>query len=204
MVNILSVDFDWIMEPCIELYNKTAHDNINVEDSCPSSRNVALQPDYEKYKQLGIYLKNITDKIEDKSKVIFADKHKDIITCIKDKWKLEIPLHIYNIDHHHDCGYDLTIEDCLKYGIDSSNWVYGSENIKKYTWIGNSNSETFTITDEKVKHFNTFMMSNDINTINYIDFDYVFVCLSPGWIPKQLWPLYELLEFQINHEVISL
>ena len=204
MVNILSVDFDWIMAPSIDLYNGAACDNINVEDSCPATLNVTLRPDYNKYKQLGIYLKNITDKIGEKSKIVFADKHRSLITCINDKWKLDVPLHVYNIDHHHDCGYEMSIEDCMKTGIDSGNWAIGCDKIKKYTWIGNNNSETITITDEKINKFGEFTMVYDINAINYINFDYVFVCLSPGWIPKELWPLYELLEFNIKHEVISL
>jgi len=202
MVNILSVDFDWIMSPSIDLYNSKAADNLNVDISCPATRNVTLRPDYNQYKQLFIYLQNITNKINDPKKVIFCDKHREIETCIKDKWKLDIPLHVYNIDHHHDCGYELTLQDTLKDGLHSGNWAVAIDNIKKYTWIGNANSETLTLTDEKIKHFNEFMMVNDINAINYINFDYVFVCLSPGWVPQDLWPLYDILEFNIRHEVI--
>lgn len=198
MVNILSVDFDWIMEPCINLYNGMADDGINLSQNVEELKHIQCVPDYNKFYQISVYIKNIAKTINDNSKIYFCDKHREILDCINDKWKLDIPVHIYNIDHHHDCGYFGDIKKNTENGPGSNNWALMSDKIKKYTWINNKNSETISLNNDIIQHFDVFEQSSDINLINYIKFDYIFVCLSPGWVPTELFPLFDTLQFMIK------
>ena len=45
-------------------------------------------------------------------------------------------------------------------------------------------------------------MSYDINLIRNVKFDYFFMCLSPGWTPKEFWPLFDTLSFTIKEIII--
>ena len=52
-------------------------------------------------------------------------------------------LTIYNIDHHHDCGYHLKEEPLLKQELSCANWVAKIKEINlldRYIWIKNTNS----------------------------------------------------------------
>lgn len=198
MTNVLSVDFDWIMAPCIELYNAAAIEEKELDELFPNIKAMHLFPDYKKYRELCLYLINICYKIKDKNHIIFARNHDEILDYINDKWKIEDDIHVYNIDHHHDCGYKNSYQEGIDFGKSCTNWVILCDKIKHYTWINNLDSDHGTIYDEVIKKFESFQYTSDINLINYKNFDYVFVCLSPGWVPAELFPLFDALEFMIK------
>ena len=198
-INILSVDFDWIMEPCIDFYNDRATQLVPLDDLLKSSPNVYLKPSYEKFVTLITYATNIARTLPSAKNVYFGINHQEIIPAIENIWNLKDKnYNIYNIDHHHDCGYGAsTLQDINNQGLSCGNWIAYCKNLKKYTWINNKNSYT-EMPDEMFQKLQQYTISNDINIINYIDFDYIFVCASPGWVPSELSPLYTLLQFNIN------
>lgn len=201
-INILSIDFDWIMEPCINVYNNIANSITPLDEVLKDSPNAFFKPDYEKFKTLLIYATNIARDLPDSSRVLFGLNHQEILTGIEKIWKIQDkPYNIYNIDHHHDCGY--TVEnwhDIINQGPTCGNWINYCKNLNSYTWINNKNSQE-TICNDAFKRLKKYTMCHDINIINYVNFDYLFICKSPGWIPKELDPLFNILEFNINTNV---
>ena len=199
-INILSIDFDWIMEPSIALYNDLAADSVPCDETLSRAPGVTIKPDFEKFRLLNMYINNIVHTIKDTSHVGYATHHEAIIDYIKNIWKLgDKRYNIYNIDHHHDCGYGvLTMQDIYDMKLQCGNWVPYCDKIKDYIWINNKNSITNTIIPEVRQRFRKFQFTADINIINYVKFDYLFLCLSPGWVPKEYYPLYQVLEFNID------
>lgn len=199
-INILSVDFDWIMEPSINIYNEIADGKIPLDQVLKLSPGVTLKPDLEKYKTLIIYLGNIVRSLPNRDRVQICQNHDEIIDAINNIWKLtDKEYNIYNIDHHHDCGYAVQTQDDIdKQGLACGNWITHCKNLQSYTWINNKNSD-INIIDEVFQNFHKYVYTNDINIINYISFDYVFICLSPGWIPSELQPLFDIIEFNVNN-----
>ena len=207
-VNILSVDFDWIMAPSIEIYNNMVGGDRypwdEIRDRCPGAR---FDCDFERYKKLCIYLGNIVKTLP-KDHLKHAQDHGAIVDACKD-WSInQHTYNLYNIDHHHDCGYNNkenpTIEDLCS-GVTCANWVLmltkECPNCQSYIWINNYNSNS-AILDPAFDNMPPFTQTSDINAINYVDFNYVFICKSEPWVPPQYYPLYEglleLLENLIN------
>jgi hypothetical protein len=118
-------------------------------------------------------------------------------------------LNIINIDHHHDLGYDE--RDDTKEGTLNSpncgNWakfLFDSNKMKNYIWIKNVNS--VGIVREKV---NEQMIKYEIleknfcefyNEILNLNFDKIFICLSPEWVPEHYHPLFFLMLDLINQK----
>lgn len=198
-INILSIDFDWIMEPCIEFYNDKATQSIALDELLKLSPNIYIKPDYQKFSTLVTYATNIAQTLPNAKNVYFGVNHQEIISAIENIWDIkDKSYHIYNIDHHHDCGYGVTtLQEINKQGLTCGNWLAYCKNLKSYTWINNKNSH-IEMPDEVFQKLSKYTFSSDINIINYINFDYIFVCASPGWVPSELSPLYTLLQFNIN------
>ena len=107
-INILSVDFDWIMEPSIYAYNSLIINDSAVEQVLIDTKSpgAIFLPDYNKYYELIQLL--FSRKLNSKD-VYIAESHNEIITAIHN-WNIDNNIIIYNIDHHHDCGYPETNE----------------------------------------------------------------------------------------------
>ena len=197
-INILSVDFDWIMEPSIKAYNDITDGLIPLDETLASSPGITISPSYAKFKDLVIYTGNIAQTMVASNHVVFGKNHNEIITSIENIWHINRPYNIYNIDHHHDCGYTVeTLEELYNQGLGCGNWVPYCKNLNEYIWINNRNSD-LQIIDEVFQNFHKFTRTSDLHLIDYIPFDYMFVCLSPGWIPSKLFPLYDVLKFNIE------
>ncbi len=181
------------MAPSINLYN-----SIVIKDAAFSqdiiqkmAPNVHLDADFQKYNQLiGILfsvVRNFT--IDD---FYIGINHHEIIKAINEVWKVKKQFDIWNIDHHHDCGY-LPLEnikssdDILNDPLNCGNWVPHlkkiNPNFSSYIWIGNPNSEN--VISEHCRDFlGSYFLTSDITMIDFHEFDKVFICTSPGWIPR--------------------
>lgn len=205
-INILSVDFDWIMAPSIVAYNEFAHGGGSndwevIQSLMPG---VSFKADMDKYLQLVVYLTNICDKLKDRNCFLTANSHDDIVHCMTKEWKIgNKPYNIYNIDHHHDCGYgnDFNLAELNKQELSCANWAVKllneCPNYQSYTWIKNNNS-SMSIPDDILEIMPYHVFSSDINVINYVNFDYVFMCSSPGWTPPNYLPLFDALRFSLE------
>lgn len=203
---VLSIDMDYIMGSCIQLYNDCVgseqFENANFWEKMNQLRDIDkfLEYDRDKYifvidlfsRQL-VYL--------DKDDIFFGKEHDSILEflCGDPKKKDEI-FDIYNVDHHHDLYYNPTQKSevdrfdfaCL------ADWVYylgKNDKIHKYYWARNEKSDCFRPEEEVNLAFPT-----DFDTyferperLREIDFDYVFVCKSAEYFPLKFHHLFESL-----------
>ena len=199
-VNILSIDFDWIMEPSIEIYN----DIVSSEDGPwaafqERAPGVKMECSFSKYEDLCTFLGTHTNPRLTSKDILICNEHHELFHFIE---KINRPFNLYNIDHHHDCGYAVdkeyqSIETAYQtLGLTCGNWVYAlakdhPDLFLSYNWICNYNSvppinELFTL----VPHF---MSSRDLQTIDRIHFDKICLCQSSQWIPPEYRPLFRAM-----------
>ena len=134
--------------------------------------------------------------------VSFGYDHDSILFSISDYDNIDL----VNIDHHDDIfagDYDkgdLSAEDAHKlelYEIVNHNrvhegnwgaWLAAHNKIKSFTWIGNKNSR-----NKGRNEINADIVPNYLNVEkeNYkfdsYNFDHIFVCMSPSYIPPVHW-----------------
>ena len=115
METIITIDFDIIMWPSIELYNHIIDGYIDkiqiLEQEIPLLK--YANADLELYKKLTEYL---VQKKKEKIPIEFIDSHEQVLNYIK------TPSVVINIDHHHDLGYNEFQWDDKE--IVCGNWAY--------------------------------------------------------------------------------
>jgi len=187
METILTIDFDVIMWPSIELYNNKIQGDVDrmeeIEKGIPLLK--YANADLELYQTLTNYLLKAKDN---GSEFYFIDTHEKALNYITE------PCALINIDHHHDLGYSKSQwED--KNLIACGNWVYRGikdGKIKKYMWLCDFTS------------ISPFNLQEDVGLIetcvNATNFDQliipkkIIICSSFMWIPTAIRPLYFLWE----------
>lgn len=207
-MKVLSIDLDYIMFATEPLFANGGWDN---HPMCRWDM-FYKQTDYNEsdlfHDEARLhYLKNIfLNAIKKCSNVKFGYEHDDIIYYIRDYDSIDL----VNIDHHDDVlmgcydfytendknyewkNYNIESKHVKKYDkVNEGNWIYwlqSKSKLKKFTWIGNNNS----VSDEKhrwikknIKSYR-FYPTMDYNFGDY-DFDHVFLCLSPQYIPPHIW-----------------
>ena len=194
MKTILSIDFDIIMAPCINIYN----DKVPREDWDKLLNNPLFQMlkiDARHYERLTKMLLQAIKHI-DKENIYLIEDHGRILKYLpKDE-----EIRLINIDHHHDLGYGGNpYED-----IGCGNWVYYIKNLKEYIWIHNSDSifPKFRPNIE-IKDF----LLRDVELENIAEqADMIFISLSEPWVPPYYRPLYDawknILEEYFNYDFI--
>lgn len=165
MKNIVSIDFDIIMAPDIEKYNNIAG-NINWQ----AMEQLGIKADFTHYKRLTKWLISTMKFLESKDIVLIKD-HGQILNYIPE----DEDINLWNIDHHHDCGY--------RNSLNCGNWACKIPNLKNYTWINNSTS---ILDDSKSE---TILINSSFSLINYNLFnlpkpDKLILCLSEPWMPR--------------------
>lgn len=213
--SVLSIDFDYIMFPCIKLYNDLSSGGENstvIWNNIEHFRGVDdkfLSYDPESYITIAKLLKSL----DNDTKKIAISEHQSIVDIlIKDENSIEHDIdeiyeswkfNLINIDFHHDIIYRPqdrnTIKNFDKYNC--SNWVgylMLKNKIENYTWIKAPNSDLYdhNLDGKYDIKFETESMRLVENIQEFIDnnkFDYVFLCLSPQWVPYKFKHLYDLL-----------
>lgn len=196
-MNILSIDFDWIMEPSIEAYNyftgeHTLGPALAWEKVFELIPNLNIDCDLEKYKILYFLLKQVSKNIKSEN-IYVGFKHNEIYYFLEDIDPNE-PINIYNIDHHHDIGYPENDNTILNLG----NWVdhiNKDKNLVNYTWICNKNS-----TSCPSNNLTHFYRTSDINIVDKVKFDKIFICASWEWVPLKYQGLFEILISAIDRK----
>lgn len=209
-MRILSIDFDWVMEPCIQAYNlycRGLHDLgpvgswNDIKTKIPAIDFLNLEMDYKKFRQLYFFLQDILNKNPNTPVAIRAD-HDEIIPFVEkyiQDQNEETELTFINIDHHHDLGYqEIKDEKSVVYGC--ANWVlYFSHCLNipvQYKWINNKNSDFFQHTYDNITiHPATPLLE----TVNIQEpFDAIFICASWEWVPIKYQPLFNILVSMIQ------
>lgn len=132
--------------------------------------------------------------------VFIADGHEEIFKAIN-TWRLDDKFNIYNIDHHHDCGYlsdNISLHNITN-ECTCANWVpYVYKNFPafmKYIWIGNKNS--FLLNSQLKSIIPKYDNYSDLGILNNIKIDKIFICKSRTWIPVEYRGLIDSFTYSI-------
>lgn len=189
MKKILSIDFDIIMSPCIQLYNNYSTDDW--EALCSHFEILKFaKPDYIHFKRLLQLLLKLSKSMK-KENIHFIVSHEMIATYVDEN--IDDTISLINIDHHHDIAYvDKDVENKIEY-LNCGNWVkYLSEKgkLENYVWIKNEDSTDYT-EDIKFNFSSIPIIECNLETIDTPD--ELFICLSPQWIPPHLRCLFYII-----------
>ena len=185
------------MEPSIEIYNQFIHDDTPIlqQELQKVAPGAFFEASYDNYAQLIETLGQLKPEltIDD---LYTAPSHSEILDAINGKWNIQRPFIIWNIDHHHDCGYEnenTELDEILKRQPGCAVWVQHliatNPNFQGYVWISNRNSNREIKPQYKRTIPPLFVATNDISIIGSVQFDKVFICESPGWVPERYYPL---------------
>lgn len=216
-MKVLSLDLDYIMGPSIDLYADYGWDDnafTRWEYFYNEENNKKLNLNIDKKNLIfmyGVFLKSLKNS---NCEVSFGYDHDNILYLLSNDKNIEL----VNIDHHHDIMYtehsgnddvdDMSlimsydeeyrrlVENC---DIHEGNWVakLNSENrLKSYTWIGNTNSFS-ELRKCETAYFSSLipkfkMLKREKYNFENYNFDKIFVCLSPQYVPKEHWFYFKL------------
>lgn len=174
-MNIVSIDFDIIMAPSIELYNNLQHNYASYYEEM-------FNADLTIYNKITNWLLNILPQINTDD-VVFIESHEQIVDFIPSG----MPCDLINIDHHHDLGYG---ENAKEEPLNCGNWglyLLKDNKINNYIWIKNNNSirPQYCGYNYKTKEFYNFNLSS-------LPADKIIICLSSPWVPQKYRPLFNL------------
>lgn len=182
MNTVVTIDFDIIMAPSINLYNNLVPAN--------SWEKLEEDPYFKLLKIDGIHYQKILNYIMKcilvlpKEHIHFIEDHGQVVRYIKEKCNL------INIDHHHDVGYGEDLEK--QESPTCANWVrhlYKTNLLNSYTWINNDNSD-------QIPPNNKMNISITIQDLHSFDLDTLIIpneliiCLSEPWTPPYIRPLF--------------
>ena len=217
ILNLLSIDFDYIMWPIIKTYNDLCSESENptiIFDRIKEERGLREEDlNYDSKTLMNIV--QLLKLYRNTSNQFYAiDDHEKIISEVLSKYNDDTKWNVVNIDFHHDFIYrDSDVEDITAYNkYNCSNWVgymaYGLKNLYTYTWVAAPNSgPDFNImpdNDDFGKH--KFIRHHSINEfINIYDekpiqFDDIVLCFSPQWVPHKYRHLFDILSYIFGGE----
>ena len=166
-LHILSIDIDYILEPCINLYEKhltqghpffvsyvemldhPADVLAHWRDLAPLINKAGEISQQNYLDVIDLYSKALFGlKKSESDKLYFADNHDTILTPLQNMYQEGDKFNIINLDHHHDIYYNISqMQNVDLYNLASpADWVWYLEKnnlLKTYYWIGNDNSEDF-------------------------------------------------------------
>jgi len=208
-MKVLTIDLDYIMAPWIEVYQEHGVEPGSSRDGNPIkhwdhmfySTQFREQMFYIDQANLLFCFDTFLKAIKNCQNVSFGYDHDAILYDIAKFDNIDL----INIDHHDDFFHgsqdsdNLTteedmyveLEDLDKY--DSVNegswgaWLHLNGKLNSFTWIKNPNSAN-QVRDQYTKQIANFksILKEDYKFENY-DFDHIFICLSPDYIPRCHW-----------------
>ena len=197
-MKILSIDFDAIMFPCIRLYNEHCYGNENattiwrqLEFECDIQQ--YLSYDANVYKSIG---QVIFRNIKNGAKLIPIEEHQMLVDHLKKRDFLDLQFDITNIDYHHDIAYHRNSFVEMEFGnyscADWAGYLLTLDPENTLTWIRCPGSSPY---DENIKEFSNTITIKRIDEIANLDDDYdlIYFCLSPQWVPYIYHHLYDLI-----------
>ena len=197
-MKILSIDFDAIMFPCIRLYNEHCYGD---ENSTTIWRQLEFQCDIQQYLSYdaNVY-KNIAQiifkNVKNGAKFIPIQEHQMLVDHLKKHDLLDLQFDITNIDFHHDIAYhrnSFMEMEFDKYSCaDWAGYLLTLNKENTLTWVRCPGSSPY---DDQIKEFPNSISIKRIDEIVDLDDDYdlIYFCLSPQWVPYVYHHLYDLL-----------
>ena len=197
-MKILSIDFDAIMFPCIRLYNEYCYGNENATTiwrqlEFDRDINQYLSYDANVYKNIG---KIIFKNIKNGAKLIPIQEHQMLVDHLKKYDLLNLQFDITNIDYHHDIAYNRNSFVEMEFDnytcADWAGYLMTLNPETTLTWVRCPGSSPY---NEDIKEFTNTITIKRIDEIVDLDDDYdlIYFCLSPQWVPYVYHHLYDLL-----------
>ena len=193
-LKVLSIDMDYILSPCINLYNDMINASKSPEklwDTVNQVRQIDAHIDFDK-DNLQFLFKAFTSalfKLSSQGTVMFATNHDAILfELASQKYENDV-FEVYNIDHHHDIYYSKeAMNEVMRYDIATvGTWVWYLDKYKKmkqYNWVCNKNS---TFPDKELTScakMDAFLKEGITKIFEEEEWDVIFVCNSPHWFPR--------------------
>ena len=181
-MNILTIDFDWIMWPVINAYNDIVPAILDIPYQKLWDKihylvpGVSMQPSWDSFQTI----KNLCSTYS--TKLYKIEDHGEIVSLCTEPCDVLI-----NMDHHHDY-YDGNGID-----YDCSNWVRVLERkklFKQYIWIPSKSSWK---EDFEKKPIFYIAPVNPMETLRKYKIDKVILCQSPQWLSpeaNELWDMF--------------
>lgn len=203
--NILSIDLDYILAPCISLYNdlvnaSTAPEKIweNIAKLREADKHISFEN--ENLRFVFDIFTNALVKLKDKNKVTFALNHDAILLDLARKEYENDTFTLYNIDHHHDIFYsEQGRVEVDKYDVANvGNWIWyldKNKKISQYNWVCNKNS-TFPPKDLTTHGKMDAHIAENITKelFDIKEWDYIFICNSPHWFPRDYDVFFDMMK----------
>lgn len=197
-MKILSIDFDAIMFPCIRLYNEYCYGNENATTiwrqlEFDRDINQYLSYDANVYKSIG---KIIFKNLKNGAKLIPIQEHQMLVDHLKKYDLLDLQFDITNIDYHHDIAYNRNSFVEMEFDnytcADWAGYLMTLNPETTLTWVRCPGSSPY---NEDIKEFTNTITIKRIDEIVDLDDDYdlIYFCLSPQWVPYVYHHLYDLL-----------
>ena len=197
-MKILSIDFDAIMFPCIRLYNEYCYGNENATTiwrQLEFDRDIKeyLSYDANVYKNIG---KIIFKNIKNGAKLIPIQEHQMLVDHLKKYDLLDLQFDITNIDYHHDIAYNRNSFVEMEFDnytcADWAGYLMTLNPETTLTWVRCPGSSPY---NEDIKEFTNTITIKRIDEIVDLDdnYDLIYFCLSPQWVPYVYHHLYDLL-----------
>ena len=208
-MNVLSIDMDFISDKYAEDVKSGSFDSKNPHIKWWMYFNFKKSDRSEmdiNYTNLAFIFDILNFFINKNKKIIFAINHDSILLELD---KIDDRFDIINIDHHHDILY---CSDCIvdveKFNyISCGNWIWYlnfKNKINSYTWIKNKNSSIFNegiSNSKKPTNYNSFLRDELSFNIKDIDFDFIFICLSPNFIMPEHWQYFHMLRNMYEQKI---
>ena len=202
-MKILSIDFDAIMYPCIKLYNDLCSGNENdsrVWDQIQHMRDVEpyLNYDANTYSDIALI---ILENIKNGAYLIPIQEHQMLVDYLIEQNLIHETFNITNIDYHHDIAYDrhsFNLMDFNKYSCaDWAGYLMLKNPNTSLTWIRCPGSSQYNNDLHLFENSITVKRISEISSLD-TDYDLIFFCLSPQWVPYKYHHLYDLIIQQIK------
>lgn len=203
-MKVLSIDIDFITDNYSDKISKFGGSPANIKwNNFYKNANlneINTDINYENFS----YILDIFNKCAKKnSNVMFAINHHSILLELDKDCNNSKKIDIINIDHHHDILYNPDeIINVEKFDhVNCGTWVWYLENagrINSYCWVKNKNSSIFNEGMTSGKNPNNYKacykdeLKMEID-IRDIEFDFIFVCLSPEFILPEHWSYFHML-----------
>ena len=213
---IVTIDFDYIMFPCIKLYNDMCGGDANPTECwmrIEAERKISnhISYDAKALYSIAAIMKTILSRNKD-CKFITVNEHQELIKEVVDKETDEdIEYDVVNIDFHHDVYYRPDDPINMSYFTDynCSNWlgyIFYTDRLNSYTWISAPNSDPLdknVFEDElrdKITIKSSFGLKDYIKEVSDPEYkvDYLVFCLSPQWVPYRYHHIFNLLSYLLN------
>ena len=216
---VLGIDLDYIMGPTIETYNSILYDDD------PMTRWKHLY-EYSNFSEQQFYIDKSSliycydvflKSLKNCSNVSFGYENDEILYELQSHKNIDL----INIDHHDDVfgsdfeelfpegGQNLEVEYQALRMFDRVHegnwgaWLHVKNKLSKFTWIANQTSGNISRNNfnQEILGDKYEVYTRDNYTFEDYNFDYIFVCLSPQYIPQAHWHYFTM--FMMAYETYT-